>query len=257
MPPRLNDNDFVELALFHREKADESGIPPVSQGMLLQEGVLEVEANNEKEKKGTAGKQTASLEERVSTVASSITSSLATLMPRLCNKTAASPKIPTSSPKTQVGKEMTVRASSHRHLLFLGKERSEQSTARMIVHDREKFRKLQKQMRKSGMNTNQGARQILSPLLEKRNKRRNKVRVPHIITLHEKFEKRSCIGGADSQTGKTTDDEEMILANELIDWYIDFPTASGRGRHYEGDASDISEEFKDDGPYSYLWSYDD
>jgi hypothetical protein len=47
----------VDLELFHPKKGDESGILPVSEGMLVQNEVLEVQPNNEKEKKGNAEKQ--------------------------------------------------------------------------------------------------------------------------------------------------------------------------------------------------------
>jgi hypothetical protein len=50
-------------------------------------------------------------------------------------------------------------------------------------------------------------------------------------------------------------DDEMVFANEIIDWYIDFPTARDRCFYYEDDASDISEESEDEEAYSYLLSY--
>jgi hypothetical protein len=133
---------------------------------------------------------------------------------------------------------------------------SEQSTARMMVHDCDEVRNLQRQIAKSEIIFNQGTRDILAPLSEKRNERAETDRVPQIITLQDRSFKWSCTARVDSHTSKTTVDE-MTLANALIDWCIDFPTARDRGPYHEDDASDISEESEDDDAYSYLWSYDD
>lgn len=60
-----------------------------------------------------------------------------------------------------------------RHLLYLGQQSSELHKAQMLLEDKGEWRKLQLQMKQKGVITNQGARQVLNPLLEKSEQDRN------------------------------------------------------------------------------------
>jgi len=76
-----------------------------------------------------------------------------------------------------------------RHLLYLGQKSSDESMARMVLEDKNEWRKLQLQMKESGMITNGGTRQILNSLLDKAEEQRRendeKARPPSVIFFEE------------------------------------------------------------------------
>lgn len=75
--------------------------------------------------------------------------------------------------------------SDKRHLLYLGQLPNEQSMARMVVHDSHEWKKFQKKMKESGVITNEGARQILNPLLDQAEKEHKTRKPPPVIFVGE------------------------------------------------------------------------
>jgi hypothetical protein len=61
----------------------------------------------------------------------------------------------------------SIEGGDKRHLLLIGQKPSEQTQAEIVLSDKREWRKLQQRIKKSGMITNEGTRQILNPLLEK------------------------------------------------------------------------------------------